>query len=327
MRSIRIKQSGSYDVLELVERPMPAPGPDDLLVKVRAIGVNRADCMQRLGTYPIPPGENWGDIPGLEVAGEVVGIGPSVREYELGDRVFGLVQHSAYAEYVVVDSGLALSIPSNFDFVQAASIIEAYATANETVFELGGLKVGETILIQAAASSVGSTALQMAKVAGATVVAVAGSDPKLARLKDLGADFLINYKNEDFVAAARRTVPEGVDVVLDFIGADYLARNLNALRPTGRLVLVGLMGRNNCNFDIRIVLGKRLTIRGFTLRAQTVADKRRIVERVRQRWIPLLKNGRLKPIVHATFPLEKAAAAHELMESNANTGKIVLTVD
>jgi NADPH:quinone reductase len=327
MRSIQIKRPGSYDVLELVERPMPAPGPNDLLVKVRAIGVNRADCMQRLGTYPIPPGADWGDIPGLEVAGEVAGIGQSVHEYKVGDRVFGLVQHSGYAEYVVVDSGLALSIPSNLDFIQAASIIEAYSTANETVFELGGLKVGETILIQAAASSVGSTALQMAKVAGATVVAVSGSDSKLARLKDLGADFLINYKNEDFVAATRRAIPEGVDVVLDFIGADYLARNLNVLRPTGRLLLVGLMGRNNCDFDVRIVLGKRLTIRGFTLRAQTVANKRRIVERVRQHWIPLLKNGRLKPIVHATFPLEKAAVAHELMESNANIGKIVLTVD
>jgi NADPH:quinone reductase len=327
MRSIRIKRPGSYDVLEFVERPMPAPGPEDLLVKVRAIGVNRADCMQRLGTYPIPPGVDWGDIPGLEVAGEVVGTGPSVAEYKVGDRVFGLVQHSAYAEYAVVDSGLALSIPSNLDFIQAASIIEAYATANETVFELGGLRVGETILIQAAASSVGSTALQMAKVAGATVVAVSGSNSKLARLKDLGGDFLINYKNEDFVAATRRAVPKGVDVVLDFIGADYLARNLNALRPTGRLILVGLMGKNNCDFDIRIVLGKRLTIRGFTLRAQTVTDKRRIVERVRQRWIPFLKSGRLKPIVHATFPLERAAAAHELIESNANIGKIVLTVD
>jgi len=206
MRSIRIKQPGSYDVLELVERPAPVPGPDDLLVRVRAVGVNRADCMQRLGTCPIPPGANWGDIPGLELAGEIVGVGPSVHEYKVGDRVFGLVQHSGYAEYAVVDSGLALSIPSNLDFVQAASIIEAYATANETVFELGGLKVGETILIQAAASSVGSTALQ-------------------------------------------------------------------------------------------------------------------------RRWIPLLKSGRLKPIVHATFPLEKAAAAQELMESNANFGKIVLTVD
>jgi len=314
-------------MLELVERPMPVPGPNDLLVKVRAIGVNRADCMQRLGTYPIPPGADWGDIPGLEVAGAVVGIGPSVREYKVRDRVFGLVQHSAYAEYAVVDSGLALLIPSNLDFIEAASIIEAYATANETVFELGGLKVGETILIQAAASSVGSTALQMAKFAGATVVAVSGTDSKLARLKDLGADFLINYKNEDFVAAAGRAVSEGVDVVLDFVGADYLARNLKVLRPTGRLVLVGLMDSNNCDFDIRIVLGKRLTIRGFTLRAQTVANKRRIVGRVRQRWIPFLQNGRLKPIVHTTFPFEKAAAAHELMESNANIGKIVLTVD
>lgn len=209
MRSIRIKQPGSYDMLELVERPMPVPGPNDLLVKVRAIGVNRADCMQRLGTYPIPPGVDWGDIPGLEVAGEVADIGQSVHEYKVGDRVFGLVQHSAYAEYAVVDSGLALLIPSNLDFVQAASIIEAYSTANETVFELGGLKVGETILIQAAASSVGSTALQMAKVAGAIVVAVSGSDAKLARLKDLGTDFLVNYKN-GLVCASRSHIRRNV---------------------------------------------------------------------------------------------------------------------
>jgi NADPH2:quinone reductase len=326
MHAIRIKRPGSYDVLELVERPAPTPGADDLLVKVRAAGINRADCMQRLGTYPIPPGADWGDIPGLEVAGEVAGVGASVREYKVGDRVFGLLPHSGYAEYALVDRGLALPIPEKWDFVQAACIIETFATANETVFELGGLKVGETILIHAASSGVGSTALQMAKVAGATVFVTAGSDTKLARLRELGADLAINYKKEDFVAAVKHTSGEGVDLVLDFIGADYLARNLQALRETGRLVLVGLLGSDTCEFDIRIMLARRLTIRGFTLRAQGLSNKRKIVERVGQRWMPFLEMGRIKPIVHATFPLEKAAAAHELMEANANTGKIILTI-
>jgi NADPH:quinone reductase len=326
MRAIRIKGAGSFDMLELVERDVPKPGPEDLLVRVEAAGVNRADCMQRQGTYPIPEGANWGDVPGLEIAGRVAGTGSSVQEFKTGDRIFGLVQYGGYAEYALVDRGLALPIPENIDFISAAAMIETFATANETVFEVGGLRVGEIILVHAGSSGVGTTALQMAKIAGAHVFVTAGSDAKLERLAELGADLTINYKKQDFVQAARRASNGGVDQILDFIGPDYLARNLRTLRETGRLVCVGLLGGDSCEFDFHIMLAKRLTIRGFTLRAQALLDKRAIVKRVARRWMPFVENGLLKPILHATFDLEQASEAHRMMESNANIGKITLAV-
>jgi NADPH2:quinone reductase len=325
MRAIRIKKPGSFDVLELVDCDIPKPGPDDLLVRVRAAGVNRADCMQRAGTYPIPAGAKWSDIPGLEIAGEVAEIGSAVKEFRSGDLIFGLVQQGGYAEYVLVDRGLALPIPVNLDFVAAAGIIETFATANETVFEVGGLRVGETILIHAGCSGVGITALQMARIAGAHVFVTAGTDQKLERLKALGAEMTINYKEDDFVAIVERA--GGVDEILDFIGPDYLARNLQALRKTGRLVLVGLLGSDGCEFDVRPMLAKRLTIRGFTLRAQELIDKRAIVRRVQSRWMPYVERGFLQPIIHQTLPLAEAAEAHRMIEANTNTGKIVLAVD
>jgi NADPH:quinone reductase len=326
VRAIRIKRPGSYEVLELVERPTPSAGPDDLLIRVRAAAVNRADCMQRQGTYPTPAGVDWGDIPGLEVAGEVVAIGEAVTEFVPGDRVFGLVQQGGYAEFALVDRGLALPIPEQSSFVEAAGVIEAFATANETVFEVGGLTSGETILIHAAGSGVGSTAVQMAKAAGARVIASAGNEAKLQRLSELGADFTINYKEQDFVREARRVAGDGVDLVLDFIGADYLARNLAVLRPGGRLVLVGQLGNPTCVFDPADVIAKRLTIRGFTLRPQSLAEKRNIVRRVGQRWLPMFRNGRIRPVLHGSFPLAEAPAAHQLMETNATFGKLVLEV-
>jgi NADPH:quinone reductase len=325
MRAVRIRAPGSFDVLEPVDRDIPRPGPEDVLVRVRAAGVNRADCMQRQGTYPIPASAKWGDIPGLEVSGEVAEVGSAVTEYRTGDRVFGLVQHGGYAEYVLVDRGLALPIPANLDFPHAAGIIETFSTANETVFEIGGLRVGETILIHAGSSGVGITALQMARIAGAHAFVTAGTDEKLERLKTLGAEVAINYRNEDFVVAVERA--GGVDEILDFIGPDYLARNLRALRKTGRLILVGLLGSDSCDFDIRPMLAKRLTIRGFTLRSQELVDKRAIVQRVQRRWMPYIERGLIGPVLHGTFPLADAAQAHRVMEANANTGKIILVVD
>ncbi len=327
MRAIRISQQGPDGVLQLVERPTPRPGPDDLLVRVRAVGVNRADCMQRLGTYPIPPGTDWGDVPGLEIAGDVAAIGDTVTEFKAGDRVFGLVPQGGYAEFALVDRGLALPVPRNSSFVEAAGIIEAFATANETVFEIGGLQSSEAILIHAAGSGVGSAAVQMAKAAGATVVASAGSPAKLQRLSELGADLTINYHEQDFVREVERAFGEGVDLILDFIGADYLARNLAALRRTGRLVMVGTLGSQTCVFNPSIVMNKRLSIRGFTLRPQPLADRRKIVRRVGERWLPLLQSGQIRPILHGTFPLEEAASAHRLMETNTTFGKIILEVD
>ncbi len=326
MKALVITRPGSFDVLQVQQRPVPVPGPDELLVKVAAVGVNRADCLQREGLYPTPAGVAWADVPGLELAGEVAGKGEAVTGFEIGDRVFGLVPGNAYAEYALVDSAMAVATPPDLSDVEAASLIEALATANETVFELGGLRAGETVLVHAAASSVGITAVQMAKSVGARVFVTAGSRHKLDRLAALGADLCIDYKQQDFVAAVREAAPEGVDLIIDFIGADYVARNLDALRKTGRLMLVGLLGSPTCVFDPGTMIAKRLTMRGFTLRAQTVADKRLIVQRAAARWLPRLAAGEIRPVIHATVPLERAGEAHRMMEDNANTGKIVLTV-
>ena len=326
MRAVRISRPGSYDVLELVERPTPSPGPDDLLVRVEAAGVNRADCMQRQGTYPTPPGVDWGDVPGLEVAGEVVAVGPAVSEFVVGDRVFGLIEQGGYAEYALIDRGLALPIPEQWTFIEAAGAIEAAATANETVFTIGGLTSGEVILIHAAGSGVGTTAVQMAVAAGARVIASAGSKGKLERLCALGAALSINYKEQDFASEVRRFTGDGAHLILDFIGPDTLARNLAALRRTGRLVLAGQLGSPTCVFDPAAVIGGRLAIRGFTLRPQSLTEKRAIVERLRERWLPSFESGRIRPILHRSFPLTEAAAAHQLMETNATFGKIVLEI-
>jgi NADPH:quinone reductase-like Zn-dependent oxidoreductase len=229
MRAVVIEREGPPETLKLVERDTPSPAADDLLIHVRSVGVNRADCLQRDGTYPTPPGVRWSDIPGLELAGEVVATGEAVTGFSPGDRVFGLVAGGAYAEMALLDHRLALKIPNDMDFVTAAGIIEVFATANETVFELGQLKPGETLLVHAGASGVGSTAVQMAKQRGCTVLATAGSDTKVARLMELGADAAINYRVDDFTEAAlRHTDGKGVDVIEDFIGANYLMRNLSS---------------------------------------------------------------------------------------------------
>jgi putative PIG3 family NAD(P)H quinone oxidoreductase len=324
---MRVTRFGPPETLQPAERAVPGPGPEDLLVRVRAVGVNRADCLQRAGTYPTPPGVDWGDVPGLELAGEVAEVGAGVGRFQPGDRVFGLVANGAYAEYALIDQGLALPVPKGWSFVDAACIIEVFATANETVFELGQLAEGQTILIHAGASGVGTAALQMAVASGARAIATAGSEAKTARLRELGATLAINYRQEDFVVAARRLAGErGVDVIIDFIGADYLARNLELLALKGRLVLVGLMGGPTCVFDPAILLRKRLTVRGFTLRSQSVDEKRAIVGRVRERWLPLLEAGQIRPVLHGTMPLGEASAAHALLESNQTIGKVVLEV-
>lgn len=328
MKAISIERMGGPEVLKVVTRPKPKPGSNDLLVRVRAVGVNRADCLQRAGTYPTPPGTRWSDIPGLELAGEVIEIGGNAEGFDVGDCVFGLVAESAYAELALLDYRLAMRIPSTIDFVTAAGIAEVFATANETVFELGGLSPGETALVHAGASGVGTAAIQMAKSMGCTVFATAGSQMKVAKILDLGADLAIPYKTQDFVEETlRASGGQGVDLVEDFIGADYLAKNLAVLKPLGRLVMVGLMGKQACRFDPAIMLRKRLTISGFTLRAQSLLEKQSIVRRVAERWLPQIASGRISPIIHATLPLEQASDAHALLESNTIVGKVILTVD
>ena len=323
MRQVILPAYGGPEVLTMEDAPEPAAGPGELLVRVRAAGVNRADCLQRAGTYPMPPG--LGNVPGLEVAGEVVGTGPGVDSYAPGDRVFGLVAEGGYAEYTVLDAGLAVPLPDRWAFAEGAAVIEVYCTANETVFELGGLREGQAILVHAGASGVGTAAVQMARHAGATVHFTAGSRAKIDRVLALGADHGILYRTEDFVEEVFRTTRgEGVDVVEDFIGADYLARNLAVLKPTGTLVLVGLMGGQVAPFDLGGMLRKRLSIRGFTLRAQPIVNKRAIVARFRDRWLPLLAGGTLRPIIHEVVPFAEVRRAHEMMEANENFGKIIL---
>ena len=326
MKQATVPAYGGPEVLTMADAPEPRPGPGELLVRVRAAGVNRADCLQRAGTYPMPPG--LGNVPGLELAGEVAGTGDGVTSFAAGDRVFGLVAEGGYAEYAVLDAGLAVPVPEHWSFVEGASVIEVFCTANETVFELGGLREGQSILVHAGASGVGTAAVQMAKQAGATVHFTAGSRAKVDRVLALGADHGILYKSEDFVEEVFRvTRGEGVDVVEDFVGADYLARNLSVLKPTGTLLLVGFMGGRVAPFDLGVMLRKRLSIRGFTLRAQSVENKRAIVGRFRERWLPLLAAGSIRPVIHASVPFAEVRRAHEMMEADENFGKIILTMD
>ena len=326
MRQVILPAYGGPEVLTMAEAPEPEPGTGEVLVRVRAAGVNRADCLQRAGTYPMPPG--LGNVPGLELAGEVAATGEGVTSFAVGDRVFGLVAEGGYAEYAVVDAGLAVPIPEHWSFAEGAAVIEVFCTANETVFELGGLRDGQSILVHAGASGVGTAAAQMAKQVGATVFFTAGSRAKLDRVLALGADHGILYKTEDFVEEVLRiTRGEGVDVVEDFIGAAYLARNLAVLKPTGTLLLVGLMGGQAASFDLGGMLRKRLSIRGFTLRAQPVENKRAIVGRFRERWLPLLAAGAIRPVIHAVVPFAEVRRAHEMMEADENFGKIILRMD
>lgn len=326
MKQVILPAYGGPEVLAMADAPEPRPGPGELLVRVRAAGVNRADCLQRAGTYPMPPG--LGDVPGLELAGEVAATGAGVASFAVGDRVFGLVAEGGYAEYAVLDAGLAVPVPEHWSFVEGAAVIEVFCTANETVFELGGLGRGQSILVHAGASGVGTAAVQMAKHAGATVHFTAGSRAKIDRVLALGADHGILYKTEDFVEEVFRiTRGEGVDVVEDFIGADYLARNLSVLKPTGTLLLVGFMGGRVAPFDLGVMLRKRLSIRGFTLRAQSVENKCAIVGRFRERWLPLLAAGSIRPIVHEVVPFAEVRRAHEIMEANENFGKVILAMD
>ncbi len=326
MSAVTIPRYGGPEVLSFQDLPVPRPGAEDLLVRVKAAGVNRADCLQRAGLYPMPPGVG-SLIPGLELAGEVAAVGDGVIRFKPGDRVFGLVAEGAYAEYACIDHGLAVPMPDGWDFVTAASVTETFCTANETVFELGGLAASDSILIHAGASGVGTAAVQMAKHLGATVLFTAGSRAKLDAVLQLGADHGILYKSFDFVEEVfRYTAGAGVDVVEDFIGAAYLMRNLSVLKEKGRLILVGLMGGHSAEFNMSAMLRKRLAILGFTMRAQSVLEKRAIISRFKERWLPALSDSSIEPVISATFPLEKAAEAHTVMERNENTGKLVLTM-
>ena len=325
MQAITIAAPGGPDVLKLGQAPDPTPTPEQILVRVRATALNRADTLQRQGQYPPPPGES--DILGLELAGEVEAVGSAVTNIAVGERIFGLVGGGGYAEKAVIDARMAMPIPEGWSFAQAAAVPEVYFTAQETIFTLAGLKRGETILIHAGASGVGTAGIQMARETGATVLVTAGSAEKIQRCVDLGATAGCNYKEQDFAEWIQEvTGREGVDVIEDFIGAAYWDKNLKSLTIGGRIVLVGVMGGVKVETNLGLILRKRLQVFGSVLRSRTLADKIDITRRFQENWLPLLSAGKIKPIIDCSFPLEQANKAHQYMEDNKNFGKIILEV-
>ena len=325
MICIEISQPGEPEVLKPAERPDPVPGPGEVLIRVAAAGVNRPDVLQRRGAYPPPPGAS--DIPGLEVAGTVAAVGAGVEGWRTGDAVCALVSGGGYATMCVAPAPQCLRVPATLDLVAAAAIPETFFTVWTNVFDRGRLQAGETALFHGGTSGIGTTAIQLAAVRGATVFATAGSDEKVRACEALGARRAINYRTQDFVNVIREmTGGAGVDLILDIMGGSYLNRNLAALAVDGRLVQIGLMGGENASVDLRRVLGRRLTITGSTLRPRPVAEKGAIAAALAREVWPLLEAGTIKPIVFKTFPLAEAAAAHGLMESSEHVGKIVLTM-
>src|SRR5262245_35824906 len=325
MLCVEIANFGGPEVLVAVERPDPFPGPGEVLVRVKAAGVNRPDVMQRLGAYPPPPGASH--IPGLEVAGAIVALGAGVNGWREGDEVCALVAGGGYATLCAVPAPQCLPRPANVDVVTAAAIPETFFTVWSNVFDRGRLKSGETALFHGGASGIGTTAIQLASARGARVFATAGTDEKCRACERLGAAQAINYRRDDFVAEVRRlTADRGVDLILDIVGGSYTARNLASLAVDGRLVQIGLMsGEVTASIDLRRVLARRLVITGSTLRPRTVEEKGQIASALREQVWPLIESGAVRPVIHRTFPLEQAAAAHALMESSEHIGKIVLT--
>ena len=325
MLAIEIREPGGPDVLVPVERPKPSPAPGEVLIKVGAAGVNRPDVFQRLGRYPPPPGAS--DIPGLEVAGTIEGVGGEAQPWRVGDQVCALVTGGGYAEYCIAPAPQCLPIPRGCDVSSAAAIPETFFTVWTNVFQRGRLTAGESVLIHGGSSGIGTTAIQLGKAFGARVFATAGSAEKCAACERLGAERAINYRDADFVDAVRDlTGGRGVDLVLDMVGGEYFARNIDVLALEGRLVEIATLHGVKGELNIQTVMQRRLTITGSTLRARPIADKGAIAAEVREHVWPLLEAGTVKPIIHATFPLRAAAGAHRLMESSAHVGKIVLTV-
>jgi NADPH2:quinone reductase len=325
MTAIVIRAPGGPEMLVPEERPVAVPGAGEVLVKVAAAGVNRPDVMQRKGQYPPPAGAT--DIPGLEIAGEVVALGPGVTRWKLGDQVMALVVGGGYAQYCPAHESHCLPVPPGLSVTEAAAIPETFFTVWYNMFERGRLKAGETLLVHGGSSGIGTAAIQLAKVAGARVITTAGSQEKCAACQKLGADVAVNYKTEDFVAATKAaTGGTGADVILDMVGGDYVERNYEAAAVEGRVVQIAFQGSYKATVDFRRIMLKRLTHTGSTLRARSVADKGTIARGVEGHVLPLLADGRVKPVIDSSFPLAQAAAAHARMESSLHIGKIVLTV-
>lgn len=327
MQAVEISAFGAPEVLRLTERSTPVAGAGEVLIRVRASGVNRPDVLQRSGAYPPPPGAS--DLPGLEVAGVIQSGDAAAMEaagFRVGDRVCALVAGGGYAELCVAPVGQCLPVPLGFDDVQAASLPETFFTVWSNVFDRARLQPGEVLLIQGGTSGIGVTAIQLAKALGARVIATAGSDKKCAACLALGADHAINYKTQDFAAVARElTDGQGVNVVLDMVAGSYVAREIECLAEDGRLVIIAVQGGVKAEFNAGLVLRRRLVITGSTLRPRPVAFKAAIAAALRDKVWPLLELGRVKPVIHSVFDASQAAQAHALMETNQHIGKIVLT--
>jgi len=325
MTAVEISEPGGPEVLRPGSRPVPEPTAGEVLIRVAAAGVNRPDVMQRQGKYPPPAGAS--DIPGLEVAGEVVGLGEGVEGLEPGTRVCALVTGGGYAEYCTAAAALCLPWPSGLGLAEAASLPETFFTVWTNVFDRGRLTKGERFLVHGGSSGIGTTAIQLAAAFGARVFATAGSREKCAACERLGAEAAINYREEDFVERVLAlTGGEGVDLILDMVGGDYLPRNLKSLATEGRLVHIAVLRGPKAELDIVRLMQRRLTVTGSTLRPRGVEDKAAIARALRERVWPLLESGRVRPVVHRTFTLAEACEAHRLMESGAHIGKIVLVI-
>ncbi len=326
MKAIEIQSYGAPEVLRLVERPDPVSGPGEVLIRVAAAGVNRPDVLQRKGLYPVPPGAS--DLPGLEVAGTVVmgdEAAMAAAGFRLGDRVCALVAGGGYAELCVAPVAQCLPVPAGLSDIEAASLPETFFTVWSNVFDRARLQPGETLLIQGGTSGIGVTAIQMAKAAGASVIATAGSEEKCAACLRLGADHAINYRQSDFVDEVQRlTDRRGVDVILDMVAGAYVARELKCLAEDGRLVIIAVQGGVEAQIDAGLVLRRRLSVTGSTLRPRPLAFKAAIARSLLAKVWPWLESGRIKPVIHQTFPAALAAQAHALMESNQHIGKLVL---
>lgn len=323
MTAVEITQPGGPDVLKPVSRPLPAIKPHEVLIAVEAAGVNRPDCFQRAGTYNPPPGAS--DLPGLEVAGTIVQVGADVMQWHVGDRVCALTPGGGYAQYCATPAGHCLPIPKGYSAIEAASLPETFFTVWINVFERAKLAAGETLLVQGGSSGIGVTAIQLAHALGHRVFVTAGSDEKCRACEALGAERAINYRTEDFVAVVKEsTGGKGVDVILDMVGGDYVPRELKCLAADGRLSIIAFLGGTTTTLDMSDILYRRLTITGSTLRPRTVEFKTSIAAALRAKVWPLLDAGKIRPVIHSTFPLAEAAQAHALMESSAHVGKIML---
>jgi NADPH:quinone reductase len=324
MRAVIAVRPGGPEALKIEMRPRPHPGTREILVRVEAAGVNRPDVHQRQGNYPPPPGVT--DVLGLEIAGEVVTLGPNASLHRIGARVTALVPGGGYADYCVAHEANALPIPAGLSAVEAAAIPETYFTVWTNVFSRGALKAGETLLVHGGTSGIGTTAIALAKAFGARVVATAGSDEKATRCERLGADLGVNYRKDDFVARTlQATAGRGADVILDMVGGDYVERNYAAAALDGRIVQIAFLKGQKATVDLRPIMAKRLIHTGSTLRPRSAAEKAVIAEALRAKVWPLLEAGRLRPVIDSVFPLAEAPKAHERIESAEHVGKVVLT--